>query len=323
MSLVYAAPFLVLILCILIWFKSGRDTGGRKVIIAEYEPPTDLSPAEVGVLDDFKATDREITATLVDLAVRGYISIERVPKTYQFTLLKDDVLDLKAHEKELLDGLFGVASAKLKSSIHSKLTSPEAIKKAQQYPALSSEMLIGKTVRLDQLSSYFYQYVNNAKQSMFDNLMAAGYFASHPWTAGAPVYCLALASFIASFWTSKDYQISLWASATIFLICGALMQSRSRRGTRAKEVVDGFKDFIQTAESSRINLTQTPNNALGKTTVELYEKYLPYAIALGIEGQWNSKFKNIYTEPIDWLARNPIDDIFELTGTVSGILSSD
>ncbi|HEV2131151.1 MAG TPA: DUF2207 domain-containing protein, partial [Longimicrobiaceae bacterium] len=55
------------------WKRHGRDPR-RRAIAVQYEPPTELSPAEMGTLVDHGADMRDITSTLVDLAVRGYVT---------------------------------------------------------------------------------------------------------------------------------------------------------------------------------------------------------------------------------------------------------
>jgi hypothetical protein len=68
-------PIVVFALMFWLWYTRGRDPRLRS-IPAQYEPPQALTPAEVGTLIDNSADMRDITATLVDLAVRGYLFID-------------------------------------------------------------------------------------------------------------------------------------------------------------------------------------------------------------------------------------------------------
>ena len=52
------------------WWTRGRDPRLRP-IAAQYEPPEQLTPGEVGTLIDNSVDMRDITASIVDLAVRG------------------------------------------------------------------------------------------------------------------------------------------------------------------------------------------------------------------------------------------------------------
>lgn len=48
--------------------------------MVEYLPPDDLRPAQMGVLLDERADALDVTATIVDMAVRGYLHITEIPK---------------------------------------------------------------------------------------------------------------------------------------------------------------------------------------------------------------------------------------------------
>lgn len=127
----------------------------RQTIIAQYEPPDGLRPGEVGLLIDDKSDMKEITAILIDLAVRGYIKIEQTaPKSlfskaqYQLTKLKDWT-DVNPYEAELLGAVFGSQTSIALSQINktamsltvSSVTShlKEALKQRGYYGAFSQE----------------------------------------------------------------------------------------------------------------------------------------------------------------------------------------
>ncbi|HEX3377475.1 MAG TPA: DUF2207 domain-containing protein, partial [Candidatus Acidoferrales bacterium] len=67
-------PILVFFIMFWLWSTRGRDPRVGSVAV-QYEPPDGLTPAEAGTLVDEQAAMRDITATIVDLAVRGYIVI--------------------------------------------------------------------------------------------------------------------------------------------------------------------------------------------------------------------------------------------------------
>jgi len=115
--LLFSVPLAVFVGMFRLWYTRGRDPR-RRPIAPQYEPPEGLTPAELGTLADNSPDIRDISATLVDLAVRGYIFIEekeeskllglRTTKDYVFHLRKkeSDWKDVKAHERALLDSLF-------------------------------------------------------------------------------------------------------------------------------------------------------------------------------------------------------------------------
>ena len=79
----------------------------------EFVPPDGLRPGQVGTLVDFKANPLDVTATIVDLAVRGYLKIEELSEAgllrqgdWKLTRMKEDDAELMPYEQKLLDGLF-------------------------------------------------------------------------------------------------------------------------------------------------------------------------------------------------------------------------
>ena len=93
----------------------------------EFVPPDELRPGQVGTLVDFKANPLDVTATIVDLAVRGYLKIEEIDEAslFQFKhdwkltkLPKEDDAELLPYERTLLDGLFRTATRCKLSDLH-------------------------------------------------------------------------------------------------------------------------------------------------------------------------------------------------------------
>lgn len=82
----YIIFFTPLILAFFIWLKFGRDPRVNKPLIAEYEPPEDLSPIELGsILNRGRRSKNSIPATIINLAVKGYLKIEKIEKNGVFT----------------------------------------------------------------------------------------------------------------------------------------------------------------------------------------------------------------------------------------------
>src|SRR6202790_370393 len=100
-----------------LWWYKGRDPDPGMSTAPMYEPPAGISPAEAGTLLDDSIHPRDITSTVVDLAVRGYIKIEETAdkillfthKDYVFHLLKPRDqwgADLAPHERVMLENVF-------------------------------------------------------------------------------------------------------------------------------------------------------------------------------------------------------------------------
>jgi hypothetical protein len=122
-----ALPIPVLILMLMHWSKRGRDPK-RLPVSVQYEPPPGLVPAEVGTLIDESADMRDITASMVDLAVRGFLRIEEVENSRLLGLIKEkdyvfhrvksptDWSGLTEHEHVVLQGIFEGSAETVKLS---------------------------------------------------------------------------------------------------------------------------------------------------------------------------------------------------------------
>src|SRR3989338_5965539 len=105
-------PLGMLALLVYVWWTRGRDVRGRKTIIPEPDPPEDMTPGEVGTLVDARVHPRDFSATIVNLAVRGYLRIIEektgIMKRTAYTLerLKPSEKSLEPHEAIVLDRLF-------------------------------------------------------------------------------------------------------------------------------------------------------------------------------------------------------------------------
>ena len=276
-------PFLVALVMYWIWYKNGRDPRLRP-IAAQYEPPDKLTPSEVGTLIDNSADMRDITAAIVDLAVRGYLvlrdrSDSRMmglykTQSYSFILKKGraEWSSLKPHEQSLLDGIFTVGQ-------------PEEV------------------VDMEDLHNVFYKNIPIIKNQIFAQLLGRGYYLHRPDTVRATYIGAGLLIGFLAVWGGAAIGRSLGMAGAPFVIAGIasaaivcgfgwFMPARTPTGTRALEGVLGFEDFLAHVEADRFNrMIKTP---------AMFEKFLPFAMALGVEKNWSKAFANIYTEPPQW-----------------------
>jgi hypothetical protein len=80
--------------------------------------------------------------------------------------------------------------------------------------------------------------------------------------------------------------IGIMLSTVILGVFAAIMPSRTVVGARAREAALGFKEFLSRVEPM--------------TSVEMFERYLPYAIAFGVENNWAHAFEGLYVKPPSW-----------------------
>lgn len=269
------------------WWKNGRDPKGRGTIVPEYDAPDSLKPAEVGTVADFRTDQREITATILDLAIRGYIKLIEEKKVKRFMpdsleysaeLLKSDTKELKPYESVLLRGLF-------------------------------PKMTVGDKVEFKDLKNKYYVHVKSANTSIMDSLVKANYFKGKPATAGLRLWVMVAILFVAVSFIGAligpAILVGLILASIPLFIFATAMPARTEKGVAAKEHALGLKMYMETAEADRIRMMQSPDapymrTAEPKKTVELYEKLLPFAVVFGVEKQWSEEFKNIYASEPGW-----------------------
>jgi uncharacterized membrane protein len=275
----------VVVFCVMfyLWWTRGRDPRLRP-IAAQYEPPDQLTPGEAGTLVDNSANMRDITASIVDLAVRGYMVIEEVQKDrmlglmhekdYNFILQKDrsQWSALKTHEQALLDGFFTAGTA-------------------------------GETISMDSLQNRFYKSLPIMRSGIFDSLVLQGFYRRRPDSVrfayigpGVVVSALMIWGGVA---VGRALGIAplpfiVGGIVSALIICGFgwFMPAHTEQGTRALEGVLGFEDFLNHVEADRFNRTlKTP---------QMFEKFLPFAMAFGVEKNWSKAFGGIMTQPPGW-----------------------
>jgi len=270
-------PLLTLAVMFALWHSVGRDPDPGVSVAPQYEPPKGLCPAEAGTLLDDTIHPRDITSTIVDLAVRGYIKIEEKVDTfllfhhkdYLFTLLKqrDQWTDLTPHERVMLDNIF----------------------------------LAGTGTRLSDLKNRFYTVIPIVREDIMSSLKSKGIYTLDPESAngysivaGVAIAILVVAVQVLG-WMNLFYSIplvigSVLVSALIWWLFARQMTAKTVAGARIKIAVLGFQEFLNRVDADRIK-SMSPDT---------FEKFLPYAMALGVEHHWAQAFDGIVKDPPSW-----------------------
>ena len=282
-------PFVVSGVMYWLWNRHGRDPR-RQPVAVQYEPPGALTPAEVGTLVDNSPDMRDITATIVDLAVRGFLKIKETSEDrflglgtkteYALQLVRPDSAwkDLRRHEDALLRALFG------------RTAGPVAA------PGLAGAVI--DEVSIDDLKNRFYKHVPEIKERVFSQLIDRGYYLRRPDRVRATYYVLAGIVAIGGSVVSGIAEagaapfVASILSGLIIGVFGHFMPARTVEGARALEGSLGFEEFLDRVESDRFDrIVKTP---------AMFEKFLPFAMALGVERNWAKAFEGIYTSQPDW-----------------------
>ncbi len=81
----YILSIIIFLSCVIIgfayWYKTEKSREGKRAIVPQYEPPQNLRPAMAEVIVKEKLTSKGLAATIIDLAVRGYVKIEEEPES--------------------------------------------------------------------------------------------------------------------------------------------------------------------------------------------------------------------------------------------------
>jgi uncharacterized membrane protein YgcG len=270
-TLLPLGTFLVLLY---LWQSRGRDPRGREAIPVVYQAPDGMTPAELGTIVDELVDIEDITSSILDLAVRGFLEIEELDATKflffsdrDYALIKQREPDasLRPHERLLLSHLFGS----------------------------------GSRVTISSLKEKFYEHLPEIKSSLYKQLSGPrGYFPVSPdrvrkGYAIAGGLLLLLGVLLFAFFSRAIPGMALFACGAITLLFSRVMPRRTRRGRKAYEEILGFKEFVERVDADRLE-------RMGGRSVGEFEKVLPYAIVLGVADAWADAFAGIYTEPPSW-----------------------
>ncbi len=264
-----------------LWWVKGRDPDAGMSVAPMYEPPAGISPAEAGTLIDDTIHPRDITSTIVDLAVRGYIKIEETQekglvfthKDYVFHLLKPmaqwNDAGLAPHERVMLENVFQGGAMTHLSSLKNRFYTAVPIIRQDIMAALKNKGIY----MLDPESANGYSLVAAigiiAPFGIFQYLGWANFLNSIPLL----VVCVLL-------------------SAVIWWLFARVMSAKTVKGARVHIAVLGFQEFMNRVDGERLKL-------MPPTT---FEKFLPYAMALGVEHHWAQAFNGIIKDPPSWYA---------------------
>lgn len=292
-------PLLIFLVAFLTWRRRGRDPEEGSYVV-RYEPVEGMSPAELGTIVDDNVDAADLAATMIDLAARGFLRIEEIAERRAVGLFKSTDLiihiirerpewaALKLHEREFLALLARVA----------------------KYPDewLASHAASGASGRV-RTSSLKYNLNASMTQPIYDaiygSLISSGYYIARPdkikklltlaglFTAVIGISLSQLAfRFPSALVSPVPVTIAAVLTPLILFVFAPIMPARTAAGARAREAALGFKEFL--------NRVQDPGNTTVIPSPEMFERYLPYAIALGGAGHWAHAFEELCREPPQW-----------------------
>ncbi|MGV9301859.1 DUF2207 domain-containing protein [Nonomuraea sp. NPDC003727] len=299
----------------LLWWTRGRDArvvgheGGAVAAVQDghFTPPDGVRPGQIGTLIDEQADVIDVTATIVDLAVRGYLRIDEQPRqTYDapdwllVRLPNAPVGSLMPYEKALYDAIFDGRDV----------------------------------VLLSQLSGSFHAHLGEVRDALYTDVVQQGWFARRPdavrtrWTTIGLVLCfLGVAATVALAWftTYGLLGLAVVIAGAALAVGGQSMPAKTAKGSAALAHTLGFRQYLLAGD-----LGAVPE----QHRVELFSRYLPYAVIFDGVEHWSRVVASVtgdgqeadnlywYHGPAEWDLSKFAGSMRTFTTTTSGAISS-
>ncbi|MCK9518887.1 MAG: DUF2207 domain-containing protein [Dehalococcoidia bacterium] len=274
-----------------LWWRHGRDRSYRSLyyltndptehtrplfakqdVVVEFLPPDGLKPAQMGVILDERADSLDVTATIVDLAVRGHLHITEIPKKsrrgkqdWRLEKRQNEDDPLLPYEQVLWDALF---------------------------PRRES-------VLLSKLKDKFAENLKKVKSELYADAMERHWFSSKPESAqqlwfiiglGAVALGAGLAVLAGLTLGRALLGLPVALGGVALLLLAPSMKRRTATGSEALRRVLGFRHYIVTAETRMQEFNEQRN---------IFARYLPYAIVFGAVDKWAKAFEQLDNEELD------------------------
>lgn len=296
-------PLMALLVLTLLLLRNNSHNFVRSSSITD-KPPSNISPAIIGVLVDKKIKPRTVTSLIVDLCQRDYLVL--IKKGSDFYLGRRKVNDehLQNWEREIIDELIPESSLKTND---------------QKLRSLSKQTLFSPKIKL-------------AFQEIYETVTKNGYFTENPHQTrvrskliGLAIYYIGLFGIIWLIVSAGSSYLLIPLIGTIFIAWLILRLSPelvnySQRGLDQKKEWLTFANYLESLEPIDARLTRN----------QTFEKYLPYAVSLNCTEEWADRFDRsdaVKVRP-DWFISYQdsstsefTDDLIEFADKISTILS--
>ncbi len=308
----FASLILMLAYFCFVWYKVGIDPPSG-TIIPQFEIPKEFSPAQVRYIYKMGFDKKGFTSAIVNLAIKGYLSIKESKKGI-FTLSKLDGSNkiLSKNEKKLLSKLFGNrVDLKLTQSNHAKINAAQnALKsglkseiQSQNFKLNKSYFIIGLLIALPGILYMFFSDPSifaNVTISFFPLFFIVAFLsnivirllngsrASKVFLLIGAFVIVVFSIFIFNFLNTKVvlFGIVFTMYITALILFNYLLKAPTILGRKNMDLIEGLQMYLKTAEEPRM-----VNQENVEDSIKLFEKMLPYAIALNCETQWTKRFE--------------------------------
>lgn len=323
---------IILIYYIFIWFIVGKDPA-KGTIIPLYNSPRNLSPAVIRYITKMGYDNKVFSSAIINMAVKGFLSISEKDGVYTIIKNKPDETVLTPEEKKIANKLLGSSNKiELKPENHSRIRSSiESVKNLLKISFEKTYFFTNRQYFLTGLilsiiALAISGILEPIRKGDFNNIPTFVFMSLWLtiWGIGVIflllhvinswkevifgrkklmlVKAIFLSIFSIPFVFGTIFGLNIFASITSKLMIGILvimvfinyafyhlLKAPTLLGRKILDQIEGFKMFLTTTEKDRINFF----SPVGGKTIKLFEKYLPYAIALDIEKEWSEQFSDI------------------------------
>jgi len=300
-------------------FFSLKKTGKRPhkpTVIPLFKPPGDISPAAVSYLLNKNFTKKPLAATFIDMAVKGSMTIAcDAKKNYSFinkrnverlrpverkihnTLLGDDREMIEVAQKNHVK--FSTVNTHLESSVKNEYKLDDYYADNDKYVRFGGLTLLAIFVLYiictftSGTALISFSLASPLIVWAFLKMLSSNYklscMVSGCAFTGAAILCFSIIMFLFS---EKSLSSIHWFSLFFFVVMTAAylhyvnyVRMFTHEGAKLISELEGLKMYMETAEEHRLNMLVQPEK-----TLDLFEKLLPYALALGVSNEWCKKF---------------------------------
>ena len=249
----------------------GQQSGKFPVTV-QFNPPKGATPGEIGTLMDTTADNIDVSATIVDLAVRNYLRIRSDGRDdFVLEALGKSTAGLAPYEKRLLGDIFQGANTR----------SSKQLRKAK-----------------------FAEVLPNARSGLYQAVVDKRWFKGNPTTAQlAPIGLgilmvvggIMLALFLASSgWSLLGVPLAVFGIG--LMVISGKFRKRTAQGSAYLAQAKGFELYLRTAEKESLRFEEGE---------DIFSKYLPYAMVFGVADRWSKLFaqlgeQGIYQADTSW-----------------------
>ncbi len=243
------------------WNSFGRDPA-KGVIIPRFRPPMGLTPAACSYIRKMSFGKQAFVAAIVSLGVKGYLEI------------REDDDDFTLHHKQAAGN--GKASRGERALVDElfKEAAEVGLKQKNYKVFMKAKSVLQKALKAEHMGRLFNLNSIYALPAFAMTIVAVVIAVQHN---GSPVI-----------WIPFAILSVLMHPAFLFL-----MRAPTPAGRRIMDEIEGFKMYLDTAEQVRLDRMQSP-----QLTPEVFETFLPYAFALGVENSWCNRFTREFPEDL-------------------------